>query len=67
MMTLGEKIKYLREEKGITQQQLAEILNINRVTLSGYEIGRRTPDIYTLKKIANRLDVTIDYLLDENL
>ena len=66
-MTLGEKIKYLREEKEINQQALAETLNIHRVTLSGYEIGRRTPDVYTLKKIARCLDVTVDYLLDENL
>ena len=67
IMTLGEKIKYLREEKEITQQKLADVLNINRVTLTGYEIGRRTPDVYTLKKIADYLEVTIDYLLEENL
>ncbi len=66
-MTLSEKIKYLREEKGITQQKMADILNINRVTLTSYEIGRRVPDIYTLKKIADFFGVTVDYLLDENL
>ncbi len=36
-----QKIKYLREEKGITQQVMATALNINRVTLTGYERGRR--------------------------
>ena len=66
-MTLGEKIKYLREEKGVTQQKLADELNLNRVTVTGYEINRRIPDIYTLKKIANYLEVTVDYLLEENL
>lgn len=66
-MVLGEKIKYLREEKGLTQQKLADILNINRVTLTGYEIGRRTPDVYMLKKIADFLEVTVDYLLDKKL
>jgi transcriptional regulator with XRE-family HTH domain len=67
VMTLGEKIKYVREEKGITQQALADILNLNRVTVTGYEIGRRIPDVYTLKKIADFLEVTIDYLLEEKL
>ncbi|MCL2848342.1 MAG: helix-turn-helix domain-containing protein [Firmicutes bacterium] len=66
-MSLGEKIKFLREEKGITQQMLADVFNINRVTITGYEIGRRIPDVFTLKKIADILDVTIDYLLEENL
>jgi transcriptional regulator with XRE-family HTH domain len=62
-MTLSEKIKYLREEKGITQQKMADILNINRVTLTSYEIGRRVPDIYTLKKIADFFGVTVDICL----
>ena len=67
IMTLGEKIKYLREERDITQQMLAAVLNLNRVTVTGYEIGRRIPDVYTLKKIADFLDVTVDYLLEESL
>ena len=66
-MTLGEKIKYLREEKGVTQQTMADTLNINRVTVTGYEVGRRIPDVFTLKKIADYLDTTIDYLLEKKL
>jgi len=66
-MTLGEKIKFLREEKEITQQKLADTLNINRVTITGYEIGRRIPDVFTLKKIADFFEVTVDYILEETL
>jgi len=66
-MKLGEKIRFLREEKGISQQAMADTLSLNRVTVTGYEIGRRTPDIFTLKKIAEYLNVTIDYLLDDKL
>jgi transcriptional regulator with XRE-family HTH domain len=66
-MKLGEKIKYLREEKEITQQAMADNLNVNRVTVTGYETGRRMPDVWTLKKIADYLGVTVDYLLEEKL
>jgi len=66
-MKLGEKIKYIREDKNITQATMADSLDLNRVTITGYEIGRRLPDVYTLKKIADFLGVSMDYLLEEKL
>ncbi|MCL2370742.1 MAG: helix-turn-helix domain-containing protein [Firmicutes bacterium] len=58
-----EKLKELREEKGLTQTQLATELKINQRTISGYETGVSEPDIATIKKICDFFDVTADYLL----
>jgi len=40
-----ERLKQLREERGLTQKQLAEMLNISRSALSLYESGQRQPDL----------------------
>lgn len=59
--TIGNKIKVLRKTRGMTQQQLAEKLGVQRPTISNYEIGRRSPRIKELKSIANILGVSIEY------
>lgn len=66
-MRLGEKIFYLLYENDITQKQFAIELNIAPSTLSGYINNRREPDYETLLKIANRLQVSCDYLLGHSL
>ena len=58
------KLKFLRAQKNITQDQIAKDLFINQKTYSRYETGVSEPDYATLKKIANYFDVTTDYLLD---
>lgn len=63
LMTLGERIKQLRKEKGMTQEELAKTLGVIRGTLSVWEIDKAEPDNKTLGKIADYFDVTIDYLL----
>ncbi|MCX7779647.1 MAG: helix-turn-helix domain-containing protein [Negativicutes bacterium] len=60
---LGEKLKSLREQKGITQQEMADILGIARGTYAHYEIDRREPDNATLARLADFFGVTTDYLL----
>lgn len=62
-MKLGERLKYLRLQKGLTQEQLAEIIGISRSALSMYELDQREPDLGTLIKIADYFSVTTDYLL----
>lgn len=57
------KIKELREEKGLMQKELGDIIGISQNTLSQYENGKREPDYETLKKIAEYFDVSTDYLL----
>jgi len=60
---LGERLALLRKEKGLTQEELAQALNITRSALSLYEIGKRDPDTETLRKIAEFFNVTVDFLL----
>ena len=57
-----ERLKALREAKGLTQTQLSEKLNIGRTSVSNYELGLRTPDIDVLADMANFFNVTTDYL-----
>lgn len=62
-MTLGENIRARREEKGMTQQELAERLFVSRQTVSRWENGSRTPDVILCKKIAMVLQIPLDDLL----
>ena len=58
---IGKKIKILRKTRGLTQEQLAEKVNVKRATISNYEIGRRSPHIKELEEIAEALNVGLDY------
>ena len=62
-ITLGERLKLLIKAKGIEQQEVAAILGINSVTLSGYVINKREPSFEKLKLFADYFGVSIDYLL----
>jgi transcriptional regulator with XRE-family HTH domain len=62
-MFVGEKIKIIRERKGITQKELAEKSNISNIYLSNLENGiKNNPSNKLLNKIADVLNVTIDEL-----
>ena len=58
---IGKKIKILRKVRGLTQEQLAEKLEVGRATVSNYEIGRREPRLNELERIASVLGVGLDY------
>lgn len=58
---IGQKIKDLRHAKRLTQEELAHKVKITRSTISNYEIGRRTPHLKELQKIAKVLGVGLDY------
>jgi|GEM_PF-596287 len=60
---IGRRIKYLREKRGFTQTQLARLVNIGKSTLSEYESGKANPTAEVIRKIADVLDVSADYLL----
>lgn len=62
-MKFGDLIKYLRESKGFTQQQLADKAEISRSVLSQYENNLVDPTAYVVKKLAIILEVSADYLL----
>ena len=61
--SVGKRIKYLREKNSLEAQKLAQDLQVGKSTLSNWENDRRTPDLETLKKIANYFNVSTDYLL----
>lgn len=62
-MDLPQRIRYLRLQRQLTQQQLARELNISRATLCHYENGQREPDLQTLNAIADFFGVSLDYLV----
>ena len=63
-MDFGEKSKYLRKEKGISQVQLAQALNVSKACISMIEIGKNEPTANTLIRYANFFECSTDYLLD---
>lgn len=65
-MNLGEKIKKYREEKKMTQVEVAEVLGVKPATISKYEAGTLEPNIESLKKIAELFGVSVDELLKED-
>lgn len=65
-MDFGEKIKELREAKGMTQQNLADRLFVTRQTVSRWEGGSRFPDLVTAKNLADILDTTVDSLMADD-
>ena len=64
-MTLSEKLQTLRKSAGLSQEQLAERLNVTRQAVSKWETGEGKPDIDNLLPLARLLNTTADYLLDE--
>ncbi len=68
--TLGKRIAYLRKDKELTQEALAEKLNVSAQAVSKWENDQTCPDIQLLPKLGEILDVTVDELLSgkkENL
>lgn len=62
-MRIGEKIRRLRIQKGMSQARLGEALSVSQDTISLWETGKSLPDIETLVRICAIFDVTADYLL----
>lgn len=57
-------LKELREEKKLSQQKLATIINVSQQSIYKYENGLAEPDFDTLRNLANYFDVSVDYLID---
>lgn len=66
-MTIGSKIKLLRTNKQITQEQLAAVINISGQAVSKWESDVSSPDISMLPILADYFGITIDELLDHRL
>lgn len=63
MSTLGDNIRAVREKAQYTQEQLAEMIGMNRVSLAWYESGKIEPGSKALSKIADALHVSTNMLL----
>lgn len=66
-MTLGEKIKNIRNKFGLSQEELAEIINVSRQAITKWETNVGIPDIENLKLLASTFNITVDYLINNNL
>lgn len=64
-MAFGDNIRKLREEKGFTQQQLADRLYVSRQTICRWENGSRQPDLDMAEKVAEIFRVSLDELISE--
>ncbi|MGG0793794.1 helix-turn-helix transcriptional regulator [Brevibacillus laterosporus] len=64
---IGARLRYFRERRGLTGEQVAASLNIARGTLSGYETGRREPNFETLILLSKLYAMSIDQLLECNM
>ena len=64
-MNIGKKIKVLRAEKGVSQQQLADLINKTRTLISHIEVTSKV-NFYTLNEISSALGVPVSYFTDDN-
>ncbi len=66
-MTTGEKLAALRKKKGITQEHLAELLQVSRQSVSRWEMDVAFPETEKLIKLARLLECSIDFLLNDEV
>lgn len=60
---LGENVRRIREEKGMTQIELCRKLEVDRAYMSNIENGKKNPTLATIEKIAKALGVSLDELI----
>lgn len=63
---IGDRIRNIRERKHLTQEDLADLTNIHRVTIAKYESGKIEPSSNSLKKLAYALEVSVDEIVNDN-
>lgn len=63
-IAIGSRIKSIRENNKMAQQTLAAICNFEKSNMARLESGKTNPTIYTLKKVAEALDVSLSELVD---
>ena len=64
MINLGKKLKELRKAENLTQQEVADRLNLGRVNYTRYETGAVRPDYETIIALADFYDISLDELFD---
>ena len=66
-MSFAENLKLIRKERNITQEKLAELLNVSRQAVSKWESGNGYPETEKLLIISKELNVSLDYLLNDKI
>lgn len=64
-MRFDEKLVYLRKKQGLSQEELAEKLNVSRQAVSRWELGSTMPDIPNLLQLCDLFGVSADYLIHD--
>ncbi|WP_163711927.1 XRE family transcriptional regulator [Mangrovibacterium lignilyticum] len=67
MNFLPDNLKYLRQSQQMTQQDLADVLNLKRSLIGAYEEGRATPKILVIQQIAAHFNLTLDQFISSDL
>jgi transcriptional regulator with XRE-family HTH domain len=62
-MNFPTRLRQVRLERKLTQEQLGKKINVTKVSVSCYEKGTRTPDMETLQRLADALEISTDFLL----
>ena len=63
LKALGMRIRAIRQEKGLAQVELADLIDMEKPNMNRLERGGTNPTILTLKRVCTALDITLDYLL----
>ncbi len=66
-MAFSDKLTQLRKSNNVTQEELANFLNISRSTIAGYETRNREPEYRVLLDISKFFNISLDYLLGDQL
>ena len=64
MNQMGIRARKRRQEIGLTQKDIAEAVGVERPFITAFETGYKTPSVYVLAQIAEKLGVTLDYLVN---
>lgn len=65
-MIFSEKLLLIRKNKGYSQEELAEVLDVSRQAIAKWESGQSYPEIHNLIAISSLFNVTVDYLVKDN-
>lgn len=66
-MIIGKRIKDMRIKKGLSQQELGDMLGVTKVSICGYENGTRTPSLEIFELLLDKFNVSADYLLGREM
>ena len=66
-MDLGKKIQELRKKENLSQEQLAEKMNVTRQTISKWELNETTPDIKQAKELSKLFKISLDELTENDI